>query len=68
MFQESTKFDLRDAMDYWEKDIYSWGIFSVEVYPRSSNAIQRKVWMSWIFCPLNDLQMGQQVQNSWDCV
>ena len=23
-------------MDYWEKDIYSWGIFSAEVYPRSS--------------------------------
>ena len=36
MFQESIKFDLRDAMDYWAKDIYSWGIFSAEVYPRSS--------------------------------
>jgi len=23
-------------MDYWAKDIYSWGIFSAEVYPRSS--------------------------------
>ena len=23
-------------MDYWSKDIYSWGIFSTEVYPRSS--------------------------------
>jgi len=30
-------------MDYWAKDIYSWGIFSVEVYPRSSIAIQRTV-------------------------
>ena len=27
MFWESTKRDLRDAMDYWAKDIYSWGIF-----------------------------------------
>ena len=23
-------------MDYWAKDIYGWGIFSAEVYPRSS--------------------------------
>ena len=23
-------------MDYWAKDIYSWGIFSAEVHPRSS--------------------------------
>ena len=30
-------------MDYWAKDIYSWGIFSAEVYPRSSIAIQRTV-------------------------
>ena len=67
MFQESTKFDLRDAMDYWAKSIYSWDIFSAEVYPRSSIAIQRTVRMSWISCPLNDLQMGQQVQNPWDC-
>jgi len=37
MFQEFTKFDLRDTMDYWAKDIYSWGIFSAEVYPRSSD-------------------------------
>jgi len=59
MFQESIKFDLRDAMDYWAKDIYGWGIFSAEVYPRSSIAIQRTVRMSWISCPLNDLQMGQ---------
>ena len=28
-------------MDYWARDIYSWGIFSAEVYPRSSIAIQR---------------------------
>ena len=55
-------------MDYWAKDIYNWGIFSAEVYPRSSIAIQRTVRMSWISCPLNDLQMGQQVQNAWDCV
>jgi len=54
-------------MDYWAKDIYSWGIFSAEVYPRSSIAIQRTVRMSWISCPLNDLQMGQQVQNPWNC-
>jgi len=67
MFWESTKFDLRDAMDYWAKDIYSWGIFSAEVYPRSSIAIQRTVLMSCISCSLNDLQMGQQVQNPWDC-
>jgi len=33
-------------MDYWAKDIYSWGIFSAEVYPRSSIAIQRR----HIFC------------------
>ena len=66
MFQESTKFDLRDAMDYWAKSIYSWDIFSAEVYPRSSIAIQRTVRMSWISCPLIDLQMGQ-VQNPWDC-
>ena len=51
MFSESTKFDLRDAMDYWAKDIYSWGIFSAEVYTRSSIAIQRTVGMSWISCP-----------------
>jgi len=67
MFWESTKFDLRDDMDYWAKDIYSWGIISPEVYPRSPIAIQRTVRMSWISCPLNDLQMGQQVQNPWDC-
>jgi len=30
-------------MEYWAKDIYSWGIFSAEVYPRSSIAIQRTV-------------------------
>ena len=36
-------------MDYWAKDIYSWDIFSAEVYPRSSIAIQRMVRMSWIF-------------------
>ena len=47
-------------MDYWAKDIYIWGIFAAEVYPRSSIAIQRTVRMSWISCPLNDLQMGQQ--------
>ena len=35
-------------MDYWAKYIYSWGIFSAEVYPRSSIAIQRTVRMSWI--------------------
>ena len=46
-------------MEYWAKDIYSWGIFSAEVYPRSSIAIQRTVQMSWISCPLDDLQMGQ---------
>ena len=55
-------------MDYWPKDIYSWGIFSAEVYPRSSTANQTTVRMSWISCPLNDLQMGQQVQNPWRCV
>ena len=49
------------------KYIYIWGIFSAEVYPRSSIAIQRTVRMSWISCPLNDLQMGQQVQNPRDC-
>ena len=38
-------------MDYWAKDIYSWGIFSAEVYPRSSIAIQITVRMSWISCP-----------------
>ena len=43
-------------MDHWAKDIYRWGIFSAEVYPRSSIAIQGTVWMSWISCPLNDLQ------------
>jgi len=37
-----------------------------EVYPRSSIAIQRTIRMSWISCPLN-VQMGQQVQNPWDC-
>jgi len=41
-------------MDYWAKDIYSWGIFSAEVYPRSSIAIQRTVRMSWISCPSTD--------------
>ena len=55
MFYESTKFDLRDAMDYWAKDIYIWGLFSAEVYLRSSIAIQRTVRMSWISCPLTDL-------------
>jgi len=55
MFEESAKFYLRYAMDYWTKDIYSWGIFSAEFYPRSSIAIQRMVRMSWISCPLNDL-------------
>jgi len=44
-------------MDYWAKDIYSWGIFSAEVYPRSSIPTQRTVRMSWISCPLNDQQM-----------
>jgi len=67
MFKESTKFDLWDPMEYWAKDIYSWDIFLEEFYPRSSIAIQRMVRMSWISCPLNDLQMGQQVQNPWDC-
>ena len=43
-------------MDHRAKDIYRWGIFSAEVYPRSSIAIQGTVWMSWISCPLNDLQ------------
>ena len=62
MFYKSTKFDLRDAMDYRAKDICSWGIFSAEVYPHSSIAIQRTVRMSWISCPLNDIQAGQ-VQN-----
>ena len=62
IFQESTKFHLRDAMDYWAKYIYSWGIFSAEVCPHSSIAVR----MSWISCPLNDLQTGQQVQNLWD--
>jgi len=33
-------------MDYWAKDIYSWGIFSAEVYPRSS--MQQKT--RHIFC------------------
>jgi len=47
-------------MDYWAKDIYSWAIFSAEVYSRSSIAIQRTVRMSWISCPLSDLHMGQQ--------
>jgi len=37
-------------MDYWAKDIYSWGTFSAEVYPRTSIAIQRTVRMSWISC------------------
>ena len=41
MFYESTRFYLRDGMDYWAKGIYSWGIFSAEVYPFSSVAIQR---------------------------
>jgi len=50
-------------MDYWAKDIYSWGIFSAEVYQRSSTAIQRTVRMSWISCPLYDLQMGQHVNS-----
>jgi len=50
-------------MDYWAKDVYIWGIFPAEVYPRSSIEIQRTVRMSWISCPLNDLQMGQQVEN-----
>ena len=27
MFQESTKYNLRDAMDYWAKDIYSSAYF-----------------------------------------
>ena len=45
-------------MDYWAKDIYSWGISSAEVYPRSSIAIQKTVRMSWISCPLNDLTDG----------
>jgi len=45
-------------MDYWAKDIYSWGIVSAEVYSRSSTAIQRTVRISWISCPLNDLQLG----------
>ena len=35
-------------MDYRAKDIYSWGIFSAEVYSRSSISIQRTVRMSWI--------------------
>jgi len=35
-------------MDYWAKDIYSWGIFSAEVYPCSSTAIQRTIRI--IFC------------------
>jgi len=30
-------------MNYWAKDIYSWGIFSAEVYPRSSTD---NVWFS----------------------
>ena len=30
-------------MDCWAKDIYIWGIFSAEVYPRSSIAILRTV-------------------------
>ena len=38
-------------MDYWAKDIYSWGIFSAEVYPRSSIAIEKTVRMPWISCP-----------------
>ena len=50
-------------MDYWGKDIYSWDIFSAEVYPCSSIAIQRTARMSWISCPLNDLQKGQQVHS-----
>ena len=33
-------------MDYWANDSYSWGIFSAEVYPRSSIAIQRTVRMN----------------------
>ena len=32
MFGVSTKFDHRNAMDYWAKYICSWGIFSAEVF------------------------------------
>ena len=46
MLQESTKFDLRDATDYWAKDIYSWGIFSAEVYPRRCARLSWHVWFS----------------------
>ena len=30
-------------MDYYSKDIYSWGTYSAEIYPRSSIAIRRTV-------------------------
>ena len=30
-------------MDYWAKDIYSWGMFSAEVYPRAQ--LQFKEWL-----------------------
>ena len=40
------------------KDIYSSGQFSAELYPRGRNASQRTFSMLQIFWPHNDLQMG----------
>ena len=45
MFKKCTKFDLQNAMNSWTKNTYSLGVFSTELYPRSSIAIQKTVWM-----------------------
>ena len=42
-------------MEYWTKDINSWGIFSGELYPRSSITIQKTVWMSSIEFPVHSM-------------